>query len=68
MALALPRTETRFSRMVPGRYLLVAIHDLDLSYPTDMRVLEKLRPLAVPITLAEGQTAKASVGLANVAR
>lgn len=64
----LPPTETRLSRMVPGRYLIVAIHDLDLSHPTDVRVLEKLRPLAVPITLVAGQTAKVSLGVAKVAR
>jgi hypothetical protein len=64
----LPPAETRLSRMVPGRYLITAIHDLDLSYPTDVRVLERLRPLAVPITLVAGQTAKVSLGVAKVAR
>ena len=47
--------------MAPGRYLIAAIHDVDLSYPTDVGVLETLRPLAVPVTLVAGQTAKVTV-------
>jgi hypothetical protein len=64
----LPSVETRFSRMAPGRYLIVAIPDADLRHPTDVRLLEKLRPVAVPIRLVAGQTASVSLSVANVAR
>jgi hypothetical protein len=64
----LPPAETRLSRLVPGRYLIVALPDVDLNHPTDVRLLEKLRPLAVPIRLVAGEPASVSLGVANVAR
>jgi hypothetical protein len=54
--------------MAPGRYLIAAIHDTDSTYPTAVGVLEKLRPLAVPVTLVAGQTAKVTLGVAKEAR
>ncbi len=60
--------KTQLIRMPPGRYLIVAIHDPDVSYPVDAAVLEKLRPLAVPITLVQGQTAKVALRVAKAAR
>jgi hypothetical protein len=51
--------------MAPGRYLLAAIHDVDLTYPTEVGVLETLRALAVPVTLVAGQTAKVTVPVAK---
>lgn len=55
-------------RMPPGRYLIAAIPDVDISYPTDMNGLEALRSLAVPVTLVAGQTAKVVIGVAKAAR
>jgi hypothetical protein len=59
-----PSATTRLTRMAPGRYFIAAIHDIDI-HPTDVGVLEKLRPLAVPITLIGGQTAKVTVPVAR---
>jgi hypothetical protein len=50
-------TPLRLIRMVPGRYHVVAIPDPRVNYPTDRRLLERLRPLATPVTLVAGQTA-----------
>ena len=63
-----PSAITRLIRMAPGRYLIAAIHDIDVSYPTEVSVLEQLRPLAVPVTLVAGQTATVILGVAKVAR
>ena len=52
-----PAAKTRLSRLPPGRYLIAAIPDPDLSYPIDSRMLDKLRRLATPVTLVAGQTA-----------
>jgi hypothetical protein len=51
--------------MAPGRYLIAAIHDVDLSNPTDVGVLEELRPLATPVMLVAGQTAKVTLPVAK---
>lgn len=53
--------DVRLGRMVPGRYLVVAVHDWDGNRPSDVRVLEKLRPLAVPVTLVAGETANVAL-------
>lgn len=52
-------------RVPPGRYLLVAIPDPEINYPTDRGILEKLRPLARPVTLVEGETARVVLPVSN---
>ena len=64
-ALAPARTQMR--RMPPGRYLIAAIHDAGLSDPTAVGVLEKLRPLAMPVTLVWGQTTRLTLPVAKAA-
>lgn len=41
--------------LMPGRYLAVAMPELDRDEFGDTEYLERLRPLATPITLAEGE-------------
>jgi hypothetical protein len=53
--------KTRFTRMAPGRYLVAAIPDPEVDFPIDQAVLDKLRPLATPLTLTADQTATVSV-------
>jgi hypothetical protein len=65
---ALPSVRTRLIRMPPGQYLIAAIHDDEISYPTELGVLEKLRPLATPVTLVAGQTANVTLGVVKPAR
>lgn len=52
----------------PGRYLMAAIRGVDISYPAEVGVLEKLRPLAVPVRLVAGQTAKVTLRVAKATR
>jgi hypothetical protein len=59
---------TQLIRVPPGRYLVAAIHDIGLNYPMEAGVLEQLRPLAVPVTVVAGQTAKVTVGVAKAPR
>ena len=47
--------------VVPGRYLIAAVPSPGVMYPTDPAILERLRPLAVPITLVAGETPKVEV-------
>lgn len=61
-------TQLRMSRMVPGRYLVIAFHDAGVSNPTDARMLEKLRPLAVPITLVAGQPTRVTSPVVKITR
>jgi len=56
------------TRMVPGPYRIIAIHDPDIYYPTDAAILEKLRPLATPVTLVAGAPAKISIGVTRLGR
>jgi hypothetical protein len=56
---------TRLTRMAPGRYLVVAIHDPGIIHPTSADILARLRPLATPVTLVAGQTASVTVGVAK---
>jgi hypothetical protein len=51
----------QFGPMVPGRYLVAAVPNPGLSVPTQSAILERLRPLAVPVTLVTGETAKIRV-------
>ena len=67
-ARALPSVRTRLIRMPPGQYLIAAIHDDEISYPTELGVLETLRPLATPVTLVAGQTANVRLGVVKPAR
>ncbi|HEV8397248.1 MAG TPA: carboxypeptidase-like regulatory domain-containing protein [Vicinamibacterales bacterium] len=55
----------RLIRLPAGRYLVAAVPDADGSYPTDVGVLERLRPLATPVTLVAGQTAKVTIVVAK---
>ena len=49
--------------VVPGRYLVAAVPSPDVSDPTERGILERLRPLAVPVTLVAGETAKVEVAV-----
>lgn len=62
-----PPSPLHLQRMVPGRYLIAAIPDPEMINPADRRMLEKLRPLAVPVTLVAGKTAKVDVRVARPA-
>lgn len=44
--------------VVPGRYLVAAVPNPGVMFPTERDILERLRPLAVPVTLVGGETAK----------
>ena len=44
--------------VVPGRYLIAAVPSSGLMFPTQRAILERLRPLAVPVTLVAGERAK----------
>lgn len=49
--------------VVPGRYLVAAIPNPGVMFPTERDILERLRPLAVPVTLIAGETVKVEVGV-----
>lgn len=51
----------RLGSVVPGRYLIAAVPSPGVMYPTESAILERLRPLAVPVTLVAGETAKVEV-------
>jgi len=62
-------TRERLTRMVPGRYRVIAIHDPELNFlMRDRALLEKLRPLATPVTLVAGEVAKISIGVTRLGR
>jgi hypothetical protein len=61
-------SHTTLTRTVPGRYRVIAIHDPDIYYPTEPAILEKLRPLATPVTLVAGEPAKISIGVTRLGR
>ena len=44
--------------MLHTRYLVAAVPNPGVMFPTERDILERLRPLAVPVTLAAGETAK----------
>jgi carboxypeptidase family protein len=56
------------SRIVPGRYRIIAIHDPDIYYPTEPAILEKLRPVATPVTLVADEPARISIGVTRLRR
>ena len=56
----------QLSRMVPGRYLIMAIPQPEVDNPTHPRILERLRRFAVPITLIGGATAKVDLRVTRV--
>lgn len=47
--------------VVPGRYLVVAVPNPGVMFPTERDMLERLRAVAVPVTLVAGATAKIEV-------
>jgi hypothetical protein len=51
----------QFGSMVPGRYLIAAVPNPGVLYPTEPAILELLRPLAVPVALVARETAKVEV-------
>jgi len=63
-----PDSHITLPSMVPGRYRIIAIADPEISDPKDTAILEKLRPLALPVTLVEGQPARISIGVAKLGR
>ena len=56
---------TRMTRMPPGRYLIAAIRDVGLGNPPEVDVLDTLRPLALPVTLVAGETARVTLPVAK---
>jgi hypothetical protein len=44
--------------VVPGRYLVAAVPNPGVVFPTEPDILERLRPLAVPVKLVASETAK----------
>jgi hypothetical protein len=61
-------SHTDLTRIVPGRYRIIAIHDPDIYYPTEPAILDRLRPLATPVTLVAGEPAKISIGVTRLGR
>ena len=59
---------TQLIRVPPGRYLIVAIPDVDISFPGEPGMLAKLRPFAVPVTVVAGQTARIALRVATIAQ
>ena len=59
---------TDLTRIVPGQYRIIAIHDPDIYYPTEAAILEKLHPLATPVTLVAGEPAKIRIGVTRLGR
>jgi hypothetical protein len=57
----------RLGPVVPGRYLIAAVPSPEVMYPTEPTILERLRPLAVPVTLVAGETVKAEVRVSRPA-
>jgi hypothetical protein len=51
--------------VVPGRYLIAAVPSFGVMYPTEPAILERLRPLAVPVTLVAGETVRVEVGVSR---
>jgi Carboxypeptidase regulatory-like domain len=51
--------------VVPGRYLVAAVPNPGVMSPTEPDILERLRPLAVPVTLVAGETVKVEVGVSR---
>lgn len=47
--------------VVPGRYLLAAVPSPGYAYPTDEAVLQRLREVAMPVTLVDGKTERVVV-------
>jgi hypothetical protein len=47
--------------VVPGRYLIAAVPSPGVMYPTERAFLERVRPLAAPVTLIAGDTVKIEV-------
>jgi hypothetical protein len=53
--------ELHFRDLPPGRYLAVAVPADSSDAPNDERVLERLRPLAKPVTIAAGVRAAVKI-------
>ncbi|MEO5898106.1 MAG: carboxypeptidase-like regulatory domain-containing protein [Vicinamibacterales bacterium] len=51
----------RLGPVVPGRYLIAAVPTPGVMYPTESAILERLRPLAKPVTLLPGEAVKVEV-------
>jgi hypothetical protein len=51
--------------VVPGRYLVAAVPNPGVMFPTDRDILERLRPLAVPVTLVAGEKVKVELGVSR---
>jgi hypothetical protein len=51
--------------VVPGRYLVAAVPNPGVMFPTERSILERLRSLAVPVTLGAGETVKVKVGVSR---
>jgi Carboxypeptidase regulatory-like domain len=51
----------KLGSVVPGRYLIAAVPSPGVMYPTESAILERLRPLAAPVSLVAGETGKVEV-------
>lgn len=57
-----------FGPVVPGRYLIAAVPSPGVMFPTAPAILDRLRPVAVPVTLVAGATAKVEVSVSRPQR
>ena len=62
------RQTARFIRMPAGRYFAVAISDAEFVRPLAPALFERLRPVATPVTLGEGEKARLSLRVARLPR
>ena len=58
----------RLGPVVPGRYLVAAVPSPGVMFPTEPAILERLRPIAVPVTVVAGATAKADVRVSRTGK
>jgi len=55
----------RLGSVVPGRYLIAAVPNPGVMDPADRDFLERLRPIAVPVTLVAGKLAKVELSVSR---
>jgi hypothetical protein len=60
--------EIRFRQLPEGRYLIAAVPDPDVEFPTTPAMLEQLRPLATPLTLTAGVITRLPLTLRTVSK
>ena len=55
-------------RVLPGRYLVAAFNTAGVRDPSEPALLEKIRPLATPVTLVAGETTRVTIPVAKARR